>query len=209
MLSRILSYPAMAYCSEKMGRDGEIRKYMDKRFAKLENFGPRDFYFQICEFCACKSNVLTDNWLTCVCGQVCNFFALFLPEKFCRKGLTGSWRGRRRHATGPPSACESGPARTPRGPYGKTAAIFRASDSAGNGKSVAPRFYFETREIQNFHDFAVASRVSRKGLPAHPRGPCGSENAPPQVCLLRTERPKRLFFRGFFVVRRKPDVFVI
>ena len=38
-----------------------ITKNTDKGFAKLENFGPRDFYFQICGFCACKYNALVVN----------------------------------------------------------------------------------------------------------------------------------------------------
>lgn len=88
------------------------------------------------------------------CARVCNFLTPFSSKKLCRKALTGSQRGSRRHATGRLSGCNGGPVATPEGPYGKTAAIFRSSDGAGNGKSASPRFYFETREIQNFHDFA-------------------------------------------------------
>lgn len=119
--------------SENKGRGGEIRKYMDKRFAKLENFGPRHFYFQICEFCACKSNALTDRRLVYICGRVCNFFMPFSPKKFCRKGLTGLWQGRRRHATACLLECNGGLIATSGGPYGKTAAFFRSK----NGGEIA------------------------------------------------------------------------
>ncbi len=44
----------MAKRSDRFG----FQKNADKAFAKLENFGPRDFYFQILEFCACNYNTL-------------------------------------------------------------------------------------------------------------------------------------------------------
>ena len=50
------------------------------------------------------------------------FFGPRCHDLFCRKGLLGSRRGRFRRATGRLLQCNGRPARTPGGPYGRTAA---------------------------------------------------------------------------------------
>ncbi len=87
------------------------------------------FWPQIREFCACifyrlSHSVLGGKWWKC---------AAFCPLSFCRKGLTGSWRGPRGVATRPPPSCESGPAVEPGGSPGSAAG--GKSDGDGSGMS--------------------------------------------------------------------------
>ena len=84
---------------------------------------------QIREFCACIFYRLSHS----VLGGKRQKCAAFCPLSFCRKSLTGSWRGPRGVATRPPPSCESGPAVEPGGPPGSAAG--GKSDGDGSGMS--------------------------------------------------------------------------
>ena len=106
-----------------------------------------------------------------------------------RKGLPGSRRRPYCIATAALLHDESGPVATPGGPYGRTAAIFRSENGAGNGKKRGRFFQIESAEIQNFHDTIAA----REGLTALPGGPYGNEKSPSEAVAGASDRRKQNF----------------
>ncbi len=139
-------------CRAKRWGWRKIQKNADKAFAKLENFGPRDFYFQILEFCACNYNTLVVNSVNQTKGQVCNYSGPKGKEFSTNGALPGLQRGARHVATACLLRRNGRPVATPGGPYGKTATIFRRKNGAEIGKSAQQTRFFETPEIQNYQD---------------------------------------------------------
>ena len=142
----------------------DFQKNADKAFAKLENFGPRDFYFQILEFCACNHNTLVVNSVNQTKGQVCNYSGPKGKDFSTNGALPGLQRGARHVATACLLRRNGRPVATPGGPYVKTATIFRRENGAEIGKSTLRSRFFETPEIQNYQDktrrFQVFAKVT-------------------------------------------------
>ena len=167
--------------SNILKKSRDFLKLPDKRFPKLANFGPRDFYFQIFEFCACKYNSLTTRRLEHIWRQVCNYFRpkdKFFPSN---GALTGSPRRARHVATACSLRCNGGPAAEPGGPYGKTREIFLRNNDYENKKSRHELPNFETPKSQNYHDIFTSARHPVRALRQSNKaltgchGPCGSE----------------------------------